>query len=79
MTQIMIEVDDDIHTAMLLELLSELQFVRTAKEIPIIQKYLPENNESDNFFSLAGIWAGRDVTQDSIREQAWLKPHLPEE
>jgi hypothetical protein len=26
---------------------------------------------ADDFFELAGIWAGREISQESLRKQAW--------
>ena len=35
-------------------------------------KNTPNNNKTDNKFAeFAGIWKDRDITQESIREQAW--------
>lgn len=37
-----------------------------------IQKNRPTPTEAKNKFSeFAGIWKDRDITQESIREQAW--------
>jgi hypothetical protein len=37
-----------------------------------IQKNISTPTETKNKFSeFAGIWKGRDITQESIREQAW--------
>jgi len=30
-----------------------------------------ESKSTQEFFELAGIWQGRDITTDSIRSQAW--------
>ena len=29
------------------------------------------DQQEDDFFSLAGLWSGREVTLDSIRQKAW--------
>ena len=30
-----------------------------------------QNKSKNQFSEFAGIWEGRDITQESIREQAW--------
>lgn len=37
----------------------------------LINHYIATNKE--DFFSSAGLWQDCDITQDSLREQAWRK------
>ncbi len=41
----------------------------TEKDLPIANE--PIANGEKEFFALAGLWAGRDISLQSIREQAW--------
>jgi len=71
MTQIILEVDDDAHAALMMELLGALTFVRAVKAIPAPLESKEECDEPGDFFSLAGIWEGREVAKATIRERAW--------
>jgi len=71
MTHIILEIDDDANAALLLQLLGALTFVRTVKAIPTTPAPFPQAQEPGDFFSLAGIWEGRDVSPDTIRRRAW--------
>ncbi|MDA0243875.1 MAG: hypothetical protein OT477_10705 [Chloroflexi bacterium] len=33
-------------------------------------------NADDAFFAMAGLWAGRDVTIETIRQQAWPRQSI---
>ena len=35
-----------------------------------------ESAQEEAFFALAALWAGRDVTQESLRRQAWPSRNL---
>ena len=63
---------------MLLELLRHIDFVETAeasapaqvgKETPA--EAAEETPAASAFHALAGIWAGRDITAEQLRQQAW--------
>jgi len=72
MEKISVYVKDKEKAQMLSELLMALDFVEavnTASE-EVETASTPEGEVSD-FFALAGLWAGRDITLNSIRQQAW--------
>jgi predicted transcriptional regulator len=42
----------------------------------LIQKLINQysaNAEKEDFFSSAGLWKDREITQEALREQAWRK------
>jgi len=42
----------------------------------LIQKLINQYSaitEKEDFFSSAGLWKDRDITQEQLREQAWRK------
>jgi hypothetical protein len=72
MEKISVYVKDKEKAQMLSELLMALDFVEavnTASE-EVETASTPEGEVSD-FFTLAGLWEGREITLDSIRQQAW--------
>ena len=71
MPQILLDIDNEAHAAMLLELLGALHFVRAARPVPPSPQPADETASEADFFSLAGIWTGRDVTQATLRDRAW--------
>lgn len=70
MEQITIQVKNKQKARALIKFLKALDFIEevTAREISVTQ---PGKVSDKEFFALAGLWAGRDVTLDSIRQRAW--------
>jgi hypothetical protein len=71
MEQIIIQVKNKQKAQALKNFLKSLDFIEevTASDLSIFQ---PKGKTSDkDFFALAGLWAGRDLTLDSIRQKAW--------
>ena len=62
MQQLIVQVADKEKAQMLLKIISALDFVNSVEVV--------EDN-TQNFFDLAGIWEDRDITTDSIRQEAW--------
>ncbi len=71
MEQIIIKIKDQKKAKTLLDFLKSLDFIDsiTEKDLPIAN-VLTASGEKE-FFALAGLWAGRDISLQSIREQAW--------
>ncbi|MFN8401996.1 MAG: hypothetical protein U0V48_00320 [Anaerolineales bacterium] len=71
MEQITIKIKDQKKAKTLLDFLKSLDFIDsiTEKDLPIANE--PIANGEKEFFALAGLWAGRDISLQSIREQAW--------
>lgn len=55
---------------MLLDLLTALDPVDS---VQAGQSEISEQDTQEDFFSQAGIWQDRDVTQESIRKESWLR------
>ena len=77
MEQIVLQIQNKDKARLLLELLSALDFVDIvrAHHLPSPEEQLDKPTSDaqidDDFFALAGIWAGRDITIESLRQQAW--------
>ncbi len=73
MQQIVIHIQNKKKANVLLELLNELDFIDLLSVSG--QKDDDEKMESpekrEDFFSLAGLWSGRDISVASIRKKAW--------
>ena len=70
-----LQVDDELET----KLRALVEREHTTPEL-FIQKLINqysanvENVEQEDFFSCAGLWKNRDdITQETLREQAWRK------
>ena len=72
MEQIIIQVKDKFKAKMLLELLNDMNFI---SDIKTFEQDIDTNRTID-FFSFAGIWAGRDVSLQSVRQKAWPRQYL---
>jgi len=72
MEQIIIRIKDRKKAQRLVEFLKSLDFIEsiTEKELSGVNESDSENGENE-FFALAGLWAGRDISLKTIREQAW--------
>jgi hypothetical protein len=70
MEQITIRIRDRKKAQSLIDFLKSLDFIET-----ITEKELPDEsgavNEENEFFAMAGLWEGRDISLKTIREQAW--------
>ena len=53
---------------MLSEILAALDFVSS---VEIIQEAAEISETKEDFFSLASLWEGRNITAQSIRQEAW--------
>lgn len=77
MEQILIQVSNKEKAKILLELLESLDFV------DFIEAQVKEGSDAEklsatekaDFFALAGLWAERDITLESVRRQAWPRQH----
>lgn len=72
MEQIIVHVKDKFKAKMLIELLNDMSFV---SDIKTIEQNVDISSKVD-FFSFAGIWADRDISLQSIRQQAWPRQCL---
>ena len=78
MERIIIQVKDKAKTKLLLELLAALDFVHSVKtgEAEEIEQDTTVSEESLDFFALAGLWADREISLESIRQKAWPRQQL---
>jgi hypothetical protein len=71
MEKITIQVKNKQKAQALINFLKAMDFIEdvTASDLSTLKPKARVNNKE--FFALAGLWAGRDVTLDSIRQKAW--------
>jgi hypothetical protein len=73
MEQIVIHTRNKEKARILVELLAALDFIdsvesHTDEDAAIATEIAEADND---FFALAGLWEGRDITLESIRREAW--------
>ena len=73
MEQIVIRVKDKQKAQALKSFLQTLDFVETVTGSEAGMAKKGRQSKKTDFFSLAGIWAGREVSLESIRQKAWSK------
>lgn len=73
MEQLLIQVRDEAKAKMLIDLLNALDFVDSVKTVGLggTRKAQADLKEDQDFFALAGLWAGREISLESIRQKAW--------
>ena len=71
MEQIIIQVKNKRKARALLDFLASLDFVEAVSSTDLPKTENGEQTQAEEFFALAGLWAGRDVTLETIREKAW--------
>ena len=71
MEQITIKIKDQKKAKTLLDFLKSLDFIDRITEKEVSTVKAPSASGEKEFFALAGLWAGRDISLQSIREQAW--------
>jgi len=71
MEQIIIRIKDRKKAQTLIDFLKSLDFVEsiTEKELPGVGE--TETVDEKEFFAMAGLWQGRDISLKAIREKAW--------
>ena len=69
MEQIIIRVKDKQKAKSLLTFLKTLEFVESVASTDMPAE--KGQGEEADFFALAGLWSGRDISLQSIREKAW--------
>lgn len=70
MEQITIRIRDRKKAQTLIDFLKSLDFVETITEKELSEESGDVNGENE-FFAMAGLWEGRNVSLKTIREQAW--------
>ena len=73
MEEIIIRVKDKDKAKALHDLLRALDFVDSIATDSQAENADEQIQEDEAFFSVAGIWSDRDVSQESLRQKAW--PH----
>jgi hypothetical protein len=71
MEQIIIQVKNRRKARALLNFLASLDFVEAVSSANLPKAENSQQDQSKDFLALAGLWAGRDVTLETIREKAW--------
>jgi hypothetical protein len=74
MQHIMVEIQDREKAQQLYNVLQALDFVtHITTDEQDIQQIIHEDAEdkTDEFFSYAGLWSGRDISAATLRQQAW--------
>ena len=71
MQQIIIQVKNKRKARALLDFLASLDFVEIVSGTDLPKTENDEHARAEEFFALAGLWAAREVTLETIREKAW--------
>ena len=67
MEQITIHIKNKEKADLLLRLLRSLDFI----DVVEVNNFTVTKEAEAEFFAMAGIWQERDITQESLRQQAW--------
>jgi hypothetical protein len=71
MEQITIRIKDRKKAQTLLDFLKSLDFIESVTEKNVSTDAPVSASNEKEFFALAGLWTGRDISLKTIREQAW--------
>lgn len=66
-----LEIDDE--TEQKLRIFANKEHITPELLIKKLIEQYQENNVTEDFFSSAGIWQDREITQDILREKIWRK------
>ena len=70
--ELVVRITDQSKARKFLEFLSALDFVTVLQTTERDDEKRQDGAEkTEDFFSYAGLWANRDITSDSLRQQAW--------
>jgi hypothetical protein len=70
--EIVVQIHDQYKALKFVEFLRAFDFVEITQMKNADEKNVRNDNMED-FFSCAGLWANREVTAASLREQAWRR------
>lgn len=70
--EIVVQIHDQYKAIKFVEFLRAFDFVEITQMKNADEKNVRNDNMED-FFSCAGLWANREVTAASLREQAWRR------
>ena len=72
--ELVVQIHDQFKARKFIEFLSALDFVTVIRTDESKKEEQEEGTTgADDFFSYAGLWANRDMTCDSLRQQAWRR------
>jgi hypothetical protein len=71
MEQIVIQVRDKKNAQNLVDYLKSLDFIEKISRANYPLSVPAVKHRKQDFFAMAGLWAGRDVSLDTIRKKAW--------
>lgn len=71
MEQITIRIKDKKKARRLVDFLRTLDFVEKVSSSNVADFEETQKTLEEDFFALAGLWAERDISLQSIRERAW--------
>ena len=71
MEQITIQIKDKKKARKLVDFLKTLDFIEKVSSAELSVPDSGTNQQENDFFALAGLWANREVSLKSIREKAW--------
>jgi len=73
MQEIIVQLKDKTKARLLSEFLTALDFVSSVRISgeKTTKTAVKQPKTAGDFFTLAGLWSGRDVTLESIRKRAW--------
>lgn len=66
MEEIILKIKDKSKLKFLKQLLEQLDFVE-------FKKQKTEKHSDHSFFDSAGIWEGRDIDSQKLRDEAWMR------
>ena len=71
MEQITIRIKDRKKAQTLLDFLKSLDFIESITEKNVPTEVSTSAANEKEFFALAGLWTGRNISLKTLREQAW--------
>ena len=78
MEQLIVNIDNKSNANLLLQLVKKISFVKDVKTKKIKEaRSIPKGTfTKKSFLEMCGMWEGRDITVEQIREKAWRKIQL---
>lgn len=76
--ELVVQIHDHYKALKLVEFLRAFDFVKIIQTDTTDEKIAQQEGTTENmdFFSYAGLWANREITVDTLRQQAWRQYSL---
>ena len=73
MEKLILTIDNSTNTNLLINFFKSINYIKQIKHIEEKVETISKFKSEKDFISICGIWRGRDITKESLRNKSWRK------